>query len=259
MSAAKDFYPEITEQIGDPVSEEERRRLFDRYHWVRDYCANKHVLEIACGTAQGLNFLVKTAPATGVGGDVSATNLVIAKQNFPQLDLQKIDAHHLPFGEQSFDVIVMLEALYFLDSPRQFLAEARRVMRAGGKLLLTINNKDMFNFSPSSFGKNYFGVPDIVSFLRENGFTADVWGGIAVPKTELRQSVLGMVKTVVTKLGLLPKTKRGKRLLKKIMYGEQTPLEAQIPMDYARPNLTKLDAHLRNSQYKILYVAATPI
>lgn len=46
------------------------------------------------------------------------------------------DAHELPFESQSFDNIVMFDVLHHLERPRLFFAEASRILRRGGRVIL---------------------------------------------------------------------------------------------------------------------------
>jgi SAM-dependent methyltransferase len=45
------------------------------------------------------------------------------------------DACRLPFGDETFDHVVSIEAMWHFPSRRDFLAEAARVLRAGGRLV----------------------------------------------------------------------------------------------------------------------------
>jgi len=55
---------------------------------------------------------------------------------YPALDLQ-MDAHALPFADASFGVVLCTEVLEHCHSPHQVIAEFYRVLRPGGKLILT--------------------------------------------------------------------------------------------------------------------------
>jgi SAM-dependent methyltransferase len=55
---------------------------------------------------------------------------------YPSLDLQ-FDAHTLPFGEASFGGVLCTEVLEHCANPHQVIAEFYRVLRPGGKLILT--------------------------------------------------------------------------------------------------------------------------
>jgi SAM-dependent methyltransferase len=57
-------------------------------------------------------------------------------QHAPWLDVIA-DAHQLPFPDSSFENIVMLDVLHHLAYPRTFLAEALRVLKPGGRLVIT--------------------------------------------------------------------------------------------------------------------------
>ena len=48
-----------------------------------------------------------------------------------------LDAHCLPFGDNSFDIITMTEVLEHLHHPGRALSEITRVLRPGGRLLIT--------------------------------------------------------------------------------------------------------------------------
>ena len=46
------------------------------------------------------------------------------------------DIYHLPFARNSFDVVTIHQVLHYLDDPERALAEAARVLRPGGRLLI---------------------------------------------------------------------------------------------------------------------------
>ena len=54
MLLNKTDYLDVTELSGDEVSEEQVVRLCQRYYWAKEYCVDKVVLEVACGSGQGL-------------------------------------------------------------------------------------------------------------------------------------------------------------------------------------------------------------
>jgi SAM-dependent methyltransferase len=55
--------------------------------------------------------------------------------SFPGIDVVA-DAHRLPFADQSFAGAVMLDVLHHLERPIEFLKEASRVLKPGGRLAM---------------------------------------------------------------------------------------------------------------------------
>jgi ubiquinone/menaquinone biosynthesis C-methylase UbiE len=89
------------------------------------------VLDLACGTA---NLLPMVARYVGV--DASAEMLRAARRKFAGAALAAADAAALPFADARFDTVVSASAFHIFPEPRRALAEVRRVLRPGGRLLL---------------------------------------------------------------------------------------------------------------------------
>jgi ubiquinone/menaquinone biosynthesis C-methylase UbiE len=97
-------------------------------------------LDIGCGTGQNLRLLDSLNPARVVGVDLSPIALEFARKACPHCELVRSDLNHaLPFADQSFDVATIFSVLYhrWVNSELAVLAEARRVLRRGGLLLIT--------------------------------------------------------------------------------------------------------------------------
>src|SRR5438034_8183023 len=73
--------PAITDVAGELASRIQLARLTSRYGWAREYCHGKTVLEVACGTGQGLGLLSSVGQRV-VGGDYSAENLAVARATY---------------------------------------------------------------------------------------------------------------------------------------------------------------------------------
>jgi ubiquinone/menaquinone biosynthesis C-methylase UbiE len=54
------------------------------------------------------------------------------------VELRHGDAMALPYPDESFDAVCAIETLYFWPDPVQGLREARRVLRPGGRLAVTL-------------------------------------------------------------------------------------------------------------------------
>ena len=102
-------------------------------------------LELASGTGRVTNHLRRILnPETKlIASDVSADMLNVAKERLKDanIDWRMIDAQDLPFDDNSLDLIVCCFGYMFVpDQPKAF-AEAFRVLRPGGMLLLTTWDK----------------------------------------------------------------------------------------------------------------------
>jgi SAM-dependent methyltransferase len=73
-----------------------------------------------------------------VGGDFSPPMLAFARQRAPAATFIEVDAQDLPFDDAEFDIVVSnLGVCHVPDQPRA-LAEARRVLRRGGRFAMTV-------------------------------------------------------------------------------------------------------------------------
>jgi ubiquinone/menaquinone biosynthesis C-methylase UbiE len=105
--------------------------------WVCSH-ARGEVLEIAVGTGRNLPFYPEDVRLTGI--ELSPRMLAIARGRARELDveadLRAGDAQNLPFQSASFDTVVATLALCTIPDDRRVVAEAARVLRPGGRLLL---------------------------------------------------------------------------------------------------------------------------
>jgi len=72
--------------------------------------------------------------------DTSARVVAAASERLRRLqnvEVREGDMHALPFDEASFDLVALMHALTYADRPAQAVAEAARVLRNGGRLLLS--------------------------------------------------------------------------------------------------------------------------
>jgi len=84
------------------------------------------------------------------------------------------DAQSLPFRDEVFDTIIAGELIEHLPVPRQFLSESYRVLRSGGRLLITTPNMKSYvnRVFKASFHTNHISLMDaeeLLSYLRTSG------------------------------------------------------------------------------------------
>jgi SAM-dependent methyltransferase len=58
-------------------------------------------------------------------------------RRFANVEVREGDMHALPFDDASFDLVVLMHALTYSTKPAQAVAEAARVLKPGGRLLLS--------------------------------------------------------------------------------------------------------------------------
>lgn len=118
-------------------------RLFERLlfgdgrNWVCSQ-ARGEVLEVAVGTGRNLSFYPASTRLTGI--ELSPVMLGIARRQAAALghdvDLREGDAQALQFADESFDTVVCTLSLCNIPDDRKAVAEMKRVLRPGGRLLL---------------------------------------------------------------------------------------------------------------------------
>lgn len=248
-------YTTVTEVPGSMATREQQARLYHRYHTASRYAARKRVLEVACGAGLGLGYLVCTASIV-VGGDYTENLLRIAQSYYKgRVPLVRLDAHHLPFRDRAFDLIVLFEAIYYLGQPEQFIAESRRVLSDGGTLLIGTVNKDWSEFTPSALSTCYFSVPELRDLLTQHGFVnLEFFGAFPTTATSLKQKMVSLIRRMAVTLDLVPGTLGPRELLKRIFYGQLTPLKPEIEDGMAELEpLVPIPSEFPNTEYKILY------
>jgi ubiquinone/menaquinone biosynthesis C-methylase UbiE len=115
----------------------ERILFGDGRDWVCSQARGK-VLELACGTARNLPFYRDDVELTGI--ELSPGMLAIARQRARELghpaDLRLGDVQTLDFPDESFDTVTCTLGFCTIPDNRAAAAEAFRVLRPCGHLLL---------------------------------------------------------------------------------------------------------------------------
>ena len=97
--------------------------------------STSNVLDVACGTGETACFLAETFACRVVGIDATELQLKQAREKKAgrniSVEFQQADAHHLPFPDAMFDVVITECTLCHLEIG-QALQEMVRVTRPGG-------------------------------------------------------------------------------------------------------------------------------
>jgi SAM-dependent methyltransferase len=106
-------------------------------------------------------------------------------------------AENLPFEAGSFDYALVVTTLCFVDSAAKMLAEAHRVLKLDGRLVIGFIDREsalgqdyLLHQSESVFYREatFFSADEVARLLLETGFSIDAWGQtLAHPLPETRE------------------------------------------------------------------------
>jgi len=135
------------------------------------------LLDAGCGTAPMLSLLTKEYPDKKFTGiDITPEMIEVAKsKQLPNTEFVVGDCENMPFGENTFDVIINSQSLHHYPSPLRFLKNVEKILRPGGRLIL----RDMSTITPLAWVVNHIEIP----LLNKIGY-----GDVAiVTKPEMRE------------------------------------------------------------------------
>jgi SAM-dependent methyltransferase len=133
------------------------------------------VLEVGCATG---DLLAEIAPERGVGIDLSARMIEVAKTKHPQLNFLCADGATFDTAER-FDVIVLNNVLEYLDDIQGLFQNLRRLLRGRGRLLISTLNPlwsplqragAKLGISTPDTQRNFVTAVDTKNLLELNGF-----------------------------------------------------------------------------------------
>jgi SAM-dependent methyltransferase len=103
--------------------------------------AGRRILDVGCGSGP-LSAAMRARGAVVSGADVSAAMVDLARQRLGEdADLQVADlAAPLPFADAEFDDVVASLVLHYLEDWAGPLSELHRVLKPGGRLLVSVNH-----------------------------------------------------------------------------------------------------------------------
>ena len=167
----------------DRFMRKDRAAYEEMYALIRPAVKAKTVLELATGTGMIAKNIVNAA-AHIEATDASAEMIAEAKRDnqSAKLHFSVQDMFRLSYADESFDVVIVSNALHIVPQPEKALAEIRRVLKDDGVLVApTFTHADnSFLGKVKAFFMKLAGFPlhskwtsaDYLSFLRENGWMA---------------------------------------------------------------------------------------
>ena len=166
----------------DRFMRKDRAAYDEMYALIRSVVKAKTVLELATGTGLIAKNIVNAA-AHIEASDTSAEMIREAKRrnHSAKLYFSVQDMFCLPYADESFDVVIVSNALHIVPQPEKALAEIHRVLRDDGVLIaptFTHAENSFFGNSKAFFLK-LAGFPlhsrwtseEYLCFLQQNGWT----------------------------------------------------------------------------------------
>ena len=181
MREPKDFWDKNAGRY-DRFMRKDRAAYDEMYALIRPIVRHKTVLELATGTGLIAKHIVNVA-AHIEATDASAEMIAEAKRDnrSAKLHFSVQDMFRLPYAEESFDVVIVSNALHIVPQPEKALAEIRRVLKDDGVLIAPTftHAGNSFSGKVKAFFMKLAGFPlhsrwtseEYLRFLRQNGWS----------------------------------------------------------------------------------------
>ncbi len=166
----------------DRFMRKDRAAYDEMYELIRPVVRHKTVLELATGTGLIAKHIVNAA-AHIEATDASAEMIAEAKRDTrsAKLHFSVQDMFRLPYAEESFDVVIVSNALHIVPQPEKALQEIKRVLKDDGVLIAPTftHAGNSFSGKVKAFFMKLAGFPlhsrwtseEYLRFLSQNGWT----------------------------------------------------------------------------------------
>ena len=96
------------------------------------------ILDVACGMGASTRRLLKHYPAENIWAiNISEKQIESTRRNAPGCHAELMNAVDMKFDDNFFDNILCIEAAFHFETRRKFLEDARRILKPGGRLVLS--------------------------------------------------------------------------------------------------------------------------
>ena len=157
----------MTGKSAVPIHPKHLIRIDVNQHWYAEGVeAGTRVLDLGCGNGMhGIYLASRGAGVVGVDADMGLLRigqLLGAQQGAASMSFSLGDVElPLPFRTGQFDLVLLLDVIEHLHRRQELLQEIHRVLRLGGKLLLSAPNRDTsWKRRLSAVGLSYYTDPD---------------------------------------------------------------------------------------------------
>lgn len=144
---------------------------------IRNELQGQIILDVGCNCGQLIE-------AYHQGGDVVALDISFGSlyqaKKINRVHYVNASASALPVKNGVFDTVICSEALYYLQNPLQFLADAFSSLKSGGKIIILTSNKLYFRIgkligplmglTPDDINEKTFSADEVEMMLIETGY-----------------------------------------------------------------------------------------
>ncbi|MFZ4400517.1 MAG: class I SAM-dependent methyltransferase [Bacteroidales bacterium] len=133
-----------------------------------------NVIDVGCGDSPYKHLLGGNAIYTGLDYNQSS------EFNYKRTDVIYFDGNKFPFANESFDFVLCTEVLEHIPEPYKFIDEVYRILKFGGKALITVPwsaryhyiPNDYFRYTPTTLHKLFCNFKEVIIKTRGTDLTA---------------------------------------------------------------------------------------
>ncbi len=133
-------------------------KLRRRISWIEERIIGPKILDVGCGPGIVCYLASKREDIVEIHGlDLQDDMITQARSNITsnKVSLHCEFAEHLPFENDYFDTVIMGEVLEHVFSEKEAVADASRVLKPGGRIIVTVPNDGKLSFGHiRSFNKD---------------------------------------------------------------------------------------------------------
>jgi arsenite methyltransferase len=140
------------------------------------------ILDVGCGTGVTAAWLTHVHGFSAMGIDTSSALLSQGRMKNPGLALVRAPGEKLPFADESADGIIAECSLSVMDDPGVTLDEFRRVLKIGGRLILSdvyarnpANVRQLKQIPPACCLRGAISKEDLLTELANRRFRIGLW------------------------------------------------------------------------------------